>query len=393
MDLDGMSDEEITKFLNNDAGNVADALNLASGLDPSGSASLNVSLINSNESSDEKVEAYYYKSIVNLIGLNVRTDVNIATFSQVMKLLNSIFDRYKKVNKNIFNQNRVPIVTKDSETEYNKLDEYYSIMEGNATNISLLKSIIIRLGEIKNAVETLNNRLALPASDPNHIDQTTYEANLKQWVNAFARLSANMVSGNDIAQADKTLKNFQDKEKYVYNDLLKGPQGCENDLQGIKTLGLEMRYGKRYSYPSDKPLLYDYNNFPYYSDPGTPLPDPLNFGKSFTNFQTVYYNTVYGLKWVATYGSGYPGGGGNQFAVNNQNNNTYADTGNLHLSDICYKITQDLRDLGQNVYEDCTNGIGPNFIHITDLVNAPQQRWDPTWPDGIDAFEKAIGIY
>jgi len=93
----------------------------------------------------------------------------------------------------------------------------------------------------------------------------------------FSRLSEDMVSGNGIASVDAELKRAKDDIKYVYDQLLTGPFGCEQDLYENPRLleakpnvedTLKIRSVWRATYPFK--LWYDYNNF----GPNDDLPTP-----------------------------------------------------------------------------------------------------------------------
>ena len=74
------------------------------------------------------------------------------------------------------------------------------------------------------------------------------------------------------------LKQIIDKKDYIYKNLLKGPYGCEKDLElRRQPLSERIHNTKRMTYPF--PILYDYNNF----GNGESLPDPLNMMGSNVN--------------------------------------------------------------------------------------------------------------
>jgi hypothetical protein len=83
-----------------------------------------------------------------------------------------------------------------------------------------------------------------------------------------------MVSGDDIAQVEHTTKQIIDEKEYIYKDLLKGPNGCEKDIETGK-LGLPWQFYDAKKPNIGLPILYDYNLF---TTPGQELPDPYNSG-------------------------------------------------------------------------------------------------------------------
>ncbi len=77
-----------------------------------------------------------------------------------------------------------------------------------------------------------------------------------------------MVTGDDIAKADSLLQQIKDKEHYIYNDLLKGQNGCEKE---IATVHDDIWQMIRYPYPL--PIVYDYK-----ITGNAPIPDPFANG-------------------------------------------------------------------------------------------------------------------
>ena len=76
-------------------------------------------------------------------------------------------------------------------------------------------TITNRAGEIAPLLSTTD-------SDGNIImgQKDQYEENLKPWISAFGRISQEMVTGDDIAVVDNTIKQIIDEKDYIYNDLL-----------------------------------------------------------------------------------------------------------------------------------------------------------------------------
>jgi len=157
--------------------------------------------------------------------------------------------------------------------------------KNNEEKISLLKTTVNLLGDIKDEVDALNEEYKdtygqfIPNSEKTEEELIEeYENKLKDQINAFGRLSSSMVNGNDIAKADNLLKQITDKKDYIYKNLLKGPYGCEKDLELRKQpLAERIHNTKRMTYPF--PILYDYNNFGLDEN----LPDPLNMMGSNVN--------------------------------------------------------------------------------------------------------------
>ena len=150
------------------------------------------------------------------------------------------------------------------------------MLKNNEDRIESMKSIVVRLTALKDKVDGFNCQKDPVCTPTGTLSQDQYEEALKPWISSFGRLSGEMVSGDDIAKVDNTTHQIIDEKDYVYKDLLKGPSGCEKELQDMSTgLPWQIYATKRMSYPM--PILYDYNNFT--NDEA--LPDPG--GSGFTN--------------------------------------------------------------------------------------------------------------
>ncbi len=205
---------------------------------------------------------------------------------QVKSVLDIIFDKYQQAIENVFDLPKLPDATAEANAEFNKLPAYKQIVKNNKDKIPLMKSAVLRLEQIRAAVNELNQNQ--PAD---------YEEQLQPWLTSFGRLTENMVTGNQIAKEDTILKQIKDKKKYLYDSLLKGPTGCERELQNVwpRKLPAQITTAKRMSYPRENPILYDYNNFAQ----ANLLPDPFNSG----------FDTRIGdhAQWWAPVNSGNPG--------------------------------------------------------------------------------------
>src|SRR3989344_3174412 len=226
-----------------------------------------------------KARIYYASILSALTGIEINPEdpptvndqaSNIESKYASVHVLNTILDRYIYLIHKVFNPKFLPTVTQEAATAYSQITGYYQIMKNNEEKISLLKTTVNLLGDIKDEVDKLN------ADYPDGGDE--YESKLKPQINAFGRLSSSMVNGNDIAKADNLLKQITDKKDYIYKNILKGPYGCEKDLElRRQPLAERIHNTKRMVYPF--PILYDYNNF----QKGDDLPDPLKMMGTTTN--------------------------------------------------------------------------------------------------------------
>ena len=207
-----------------------------------------------------------------------------------------------------------------------------------------------------------------------------------------------MVNGDDIAAADDLAKQIVLKKDYIYKNLLKGPYGCEKDLEkeqkpfpsagpGVKQAtndwsNYNVNSVQRMTYPF--PIIYDYNKIPA----GTTIPDPWNsgykpedlpkmsdenmyekYGPGFLSF--VYFNAVYDRR------------GGTRFENDNSTDGrTYAYSGSERLS-----------------LDGLVNNFSPCFEderRNCSSVSVGRGNYKPDFAieqltDGL--FEKTIGVY
>ena len=204
---------------------------------------------------------------------------NVSSNLGLMQVFNKILNRYINImNKTYFSSPEIlPNIAEEAALNFNQLVGYSQMIKNNEDKISFLKTTVNILGEIKSAVDELNLEL-----ESGQITEEEYENNLKPQINAFGRLSSSMVNGSDIADADNTSKQIVDKKNYIYDNLLKGPYGCEtfladpNNIKNFPSVGTgnndwgkyNVNSVKRMSYPFQ--IFYDYNKF----ENGAALPDP-----------------------------------------------------------------------------------------------------------------------
>lgn len=224
-----------------------------------------------------KLRRYYASIIGSLTGISVNPDPAdhksrhpLSSKQGMVQALNVILERYIDIMHLVYNKEVLPSMYENATAEYNKLQGYGQIIENNKYTISAMKNVVTTLEQIKRSVDTLTITRG-------NYSEEIYENQLQDHISAFGRISANMVSGDDIASADNLLKQIIDEANYVYNDLLKGPYGCERELEGdlahpeLDKLPLQLYQTKRANYPA--PILYTYN-----MDAGKEIPDPWNGG-------------------------------------------------------------------------------------------------------------------
>ena len=330
-------------------------------------------------------------------GFQPEADINVDSFEQVSTILEAVVERYIAVVRNVYSRKIMPEITSEAATEFKKAKGYQQLKENNSQEINDMKDVVVRLTNIKNGVEILNSKLASGTL----IDPTTgaiatnqqqqYEKEIKSYISSYARVSAKMITGDDIAKVDNATKLIKDEEVYVYNELLRGDNGCEKQIQIWNPNRPNLPWGfvqyKRYPYPF--PILYDYNGY----DEGMGLPDvlyesPINNPRSIFTINTQTTQSFRNSKYQDKYGqwryNGKTGLAGVTFGGVPNNGANDPDTGQTWAEylDFC---TQVGNINGQNV-ANCQNYEGPTFIPITDLVNIHVEA-------NAEVLEKSLGMY
>ena len=190
--------------------------------------------INALGNDPEKLLSAYYSGHVKLltgIHMNAGGDnppAKLANKHEVTKALDTIFERYVQLIHKYYTPGFLPTVAPEAAIKYSQIPGYKQIQEQNRNKIVELNATVKRLSDLKVKIDTLNATLG---TSPTSAQLDTYEAYLKPLINEFARMSEGMVSGDDIAYIDNSLKQARDEVRYIFTDLIKGPYGCEQDLQ------------------------------------------------------------------------------------------------------------------------------------------------------------------
>lgn len=282
-------------FTNTDSGQILGSLN------PTGISSI-IGEIH-NETKARKSARLY---IQELFGVNIYEEQD-EVFDQngVNALLNTVFKNYKKIiNEVYFSPNiwgpynwtgieYMPGVTLESRAEFKKIAGYQQIIENNYEDSTFRKSIITRLINLKEKIDTATNNGTINSLDlDNPASQTVTE---------FARLSTYLVSGDDIANIDNLYNQAKDEKNYVKTDLLEGAYGCEKFMQDLWTTKpiIYKTYARRQPYP----FPIDHHYAPAGNNTG-PKPFVYSSGKTLMNefgtnwanegflYGSVYYNNA-----------------------------------------------------------------------------------------------------
>ena len=117
----------------------------------------------------------------------------------------------------------MPLVTSEARSEFFRIPGYEGITDRNDEEIAFKKSVVVRLAQIKDVIDSLNQTMDTQSQD--------YEDEIAKWIPYFARLTNDMVTGNDVARVDNLLNDLKNRFLYVQEDLLWGPGGCEAEME------------------------------------------------------------------------------------------------------------------------------------------------------------------
>lgn len=211
----------------------------------------------------ELTDIYYGLNLKMFTGIRVNAKNTKFALLRTKQSLTNVFDtileRYIELIHKYYTPEFLPTIAPTAAIEFNKIPGYRKTIENNEYASNILDGVIVRLAKLKDQLDTMNP------------EQNSY-AEYLPLINEFSRLSASMVTGNDIAKIVDSSKEYSSQIKYVYDDLLKGPFGCEKDLETNRraTPGqtIQLRQTKRAEYPFKK--WYDYNTLAS----GTVIPVP-----------------------------------------------------------------------------------------------------------------------
>ncbi len=234
-----------------------------------------------------KVQAYYAAQVAAMTGMipdyavsSRAVLINLQSKQGLVNVMNTILSRYAEIITETYTPDFMPEIANLAEVKFRQVPGYSQIFENNTTDIANTNGMIGRLEKIKESIEELNKKLLKDKT----ISTEVYEEDLKPIIRKFARISSGMVNGDNIANADNLSKQMIDEKKYIYNDLLKGPDGCEKQMEVImkdinsleiskeNDLRKAIYNTQRKTYPAN--ILYDYNLLPEEKD----IPDPLDSG-------------------------------------------------------------------------------------------------------------------
>lgn len=226
-------------------------------------------------SNEEKVDIYYGALFRGLTGVHVsKPDTKLGGIrgkQDITNAMDTMLDRYIRLINKYYPASSLPTVTPASKIEYRKVPGYRKTIENNEYAAAVLEGVIVRLAKLKDELDTMNPAIT-PGANFSYNDYLPL-------INEFARLSASMVTGNDIGKVTDDIKEYSSQIKYVYDDLLTGPYGCEKDLQKERqeptstsgSKSFQIRQTSRAEYPFK--IWYDYNKLEANAE--IPIPDEL----------------------------------------------------------------------------------------------------------------------
>ena len=215
------------------------------------------SMITSNIEKND-ISKTYANAITKLLGVNIYSAQDQVTDpASLSGLLNNVLKSYSSLVNQIYftpgiiklngedvdTSTYMPPVTLEARSEWEKISGYLQMIKDSAQKLVTMSSTINRLKAVKIAVDNLNNDLANGTVKDDNGDiasdqQAQYEINLAPYKNSFAGLSADLVSGDDIAGVNDLINQAVAEQSYVKDNLLEEPgDGCEPYLEHLWNSG------------------------------------------------------------------------------------------------------------------------------------------------------------
>lgn len=260
----------------------------------------------SGPNNQEKLDTYYGLIFRTFTKIHINAESTEQTLmsgkQDIINAMDVMLERYIELIHKHFNENTIPPIGKEINKEFNKVEGYEEIIKKNKDDIVEKNIAIKRLEVLKESLDDLNNQL-----NGKQITDEEYENQLINLKNELARISTSLIDGDDIAIADNLIKQIKGEIKYIYEDVLIGPFGCEKSLEQEP---LSSEKNKALLQQTSRPLypfyiFYDYNDFspnailptpkelaPYSNKTNTNKMPNYPIGKNGPGFlSTVYYGT------------------------------------------------------------------------------------------------------
>lgn len=279
------------------------ATTLISAFDPTGLFSgIASAMFEKKHERDVKIRIAVY--ITKLLGVFVDPKQDqIINESGIRSLLENTYESYRQViyntyfagaNAAAFIDGAMPQVTPQARKEFEDIPSYEQMADANFEDLTFKKSVVARLVEIKDAIDGIN------ATIPDQ-DSQQYSDAIKAYIPLFARLTGDMVTGDDIETEDNTLQDLTAREKYVFEDLLQGPGGCEEDMQKLYDSEADHHTYKKYARREPYPLPIYYFYPPVYDTPSNIIPWSKDLVDVWDPKEIFLYGAVYWNFWARPY--------------------------------------------------------------------------------------------
>ncbi|MDQ5954136.1 MAG: hypothetical protein QG583_64 [Patescibacteria group bacterium] len=186
---------------------------------------------------EEIMTRYFYTTIlINHTGMRAAPSSQIGSRGDVVNIMSEIIEGYDKAIKKTFNRDVMPDVTGLAASEYRKVKGYIQIRENNLNEIAIVNSVVSRLNALREEYGQLTQTQIEELGPSSPVIQK------------FARISANLVDGDDIADIVRLIGQTKDTTEYIFKDLLSGENGCECQVAANTTLEADT---DRMSYPKN----------------------------------------------------------------------------------------------------------------------------------------------
>lgn len=218
---------------------------------------------------DDVARIYYYNAVIaKATGIVAEHNVNqldktqlIQTRDRVNQVLDTLFERFIGAMNQRFNPTILPSSAGEAAVFYSKIPGYNSIFVKNSQDSISLGGIVRRLGEIKDQITAINAEQStldaqVAAGTVNQAQAQITQADLDNRLDfakrSFGNLAQNFVTQDDIQGIQDQTSQLISDIVYIHNTLLKGPSGCETQIQYVP------QYSRVRAWPYTKPHYYDY---------------------------------------------------------------------------------------------------------------------------------------
>ncbi len=199
-----------------------------------------------------------FQRVTNMI-FGFGADTSKITKEAGISFLDGTFNAYKTtIDKYYKDGNFMPFTWRESVEKFNKVIGYQQLIEDNKSEIIFQNENITKLQTLKKGID-----------NGTYTDFSPTSFVIKQ----FARISQNLKTGDDIANINGLYEQAKAERNYVWDNLLKGPSGCEQELQTTWRARTDWRFWVLTRPSYQEPHLYDYNMGVDIEIPDHPIPE------------------------------------------------------------------------------------------------------------------------